>query len=139
MTRTIQTANAVFSDLMSPEFTITIEIWPDLREAHDAICNKGVPRAELSAAFPALDLSRCSDEWDYEPHSRPAATQRAEQVRKTLAERPEQNILLVTHRAFINYLIEDHGLQFSNCGRSFFRSFSLTYAKYRAAIVYLRT
>ncbi|KAJ6531062.1 phosphoglycerate mutase-like protein [Mycena capillaripes] len=115
MTRTIQTALAVFPDLLSPEFTIAVEIWPDLREAHDAICNKGVPRTELSAAFPALDFSRCIDEWDYESHSRKSATQRAERVRKALAERPEQNILLVTHRGFINYLIQVAGPQFSNC------------------------
>jgi broad specificity phosphatase PhoE len=115
MTRTIQTALTVFPDLLHAfQTAIAVEIWPDLREAHDAICNKGVPRAEMSAAFPGLDFSRCSEEWDYAPHSRAGATQRAERVRAELAERPEQNILLVGHRGFIDYLVA--GPQFSNCG-----------------------
>ncbi|KAJ6457399.1 phosphoglycerate mutase-like protein [Mycena vitilis] len=112
MTRTIQTTLALFPDLLSRS-AIALEIWPDLREAHDAICNKGVQRAELSTAFPRLDFSRCNEEWDYEPHSHETATRRAESVRAALAERPEQNILLVGHRGFINYLVA--GPQFANC------------------------
>ncbi|KAF8205493.1 phosphoglycerate mutase-like protein [Mycena galopus ATCC 62051] len=111
MTRTIQTALAVFPDLLSQ--SIPVEIWPDMREAHDAICNKGLSRTELSAAFLGLDFSRCSQEWDYEAHSPKAATSRAERVRAALAERPEQNILIVGHRGFIDYLVA--GPQFSNC------------------------
>lgn len=114
MNRTINTALAVLPDLLS-QSAITVEIWPDMREAHDAICNKGVSRAELSAAFPDLDFSRCNEEWDYEDHSHDAATRRAERVRTVLAERSEQNILLVGHRGFIDYLVA--GPQFANCGR----------------------
>ncbi|KAJ7453085.1 phosphoglycerate mutase-like protein [Mycena latifolia] len=115
MVRTIQTTLAVFPDLLSPGHSKTaLEIWPDLREAHDAICNKGVPRAKLAAAFPGLDFSCCREEWDYEAHSDEVAIQRAKRVRAALAERPEQNILLVSHRGFIDYLVS--GPQFSNCG-----------------------
>ncbi|KAJ7355816.1 histidine phosphatase superfamily [Mycena albidolilacea] len=110
MNRTINTALAVLPDLLSQS---AVEIWPDMREAHDAICNKGVSRAELSAAFPDLDFSRCNEEWDYEDHSHDAATRRAERVRTVLAERSEQNILLVGHRGFIDYLVA--GPQFANC------------------------
>ncbi|KAJ6501883.1 phosphoglycerate mutase-like protein [Mycena sanguinolenta] len=112
MTRTIQIAFALFPDLLS-QCAIAIEIWPDLREAHDAICNKGVSRAELSAAFPGLDFSRCNEDWDYEAHSPDGAARRAERVRTALAERPEKRILLVGHRGFIDYLVP--GPQFSNC------------------------
>ncbi|KAJ7879016.1 histidine phosphatase superfamily [Mycena olivaceomarginata] len=90
MNRTINTALAVLPDLS--QSAITVEIWPDMREAHDAICNKG---------------------WDYEDHSHDAATRRAERVRTVLAERSEQNILLVGHRGFIDYLVA--GPQFANC------------------------
>ncbi|KAJ6526216.1 histidine phosphatase superfamily [Mycena vulgaris] len=112
MVRTIQTALAAFPDLL-PQSKIAVEIWPDLREAHDAICNKGVPRATLAAAFPRLDFSRCREEWDYEAHSDEVAIQRAGRVRAALAERPEQDILLISHRGFISYLVS--GPQFSNC------------------------
>ncbi|KAJ7073829.1 histidine phosphatase superfamily [Mycena amicta] len=86
-----------------------LEVWPDLREAHGAICNLGVSRAKLAAVFESqitLDLSLCSEEWDYEVHSKEEAKRRAERVRKALAQRTERDILLVTHRAFIKYLVE---------------------------------
>ncbi|KAJ7745499.1 histidine phosphatase superfamily [Mycena olivaceomarginata] len=100
MNRTINTALAVLPDLSQSATTRT------------TIC-KGVSRAELSAAFPDLDFSRCNEEWDYEDHSHDAATRRAERVRTVLAERSEQNILLVGHRGFIDYLVA--GPQFANC------------------------
>ncbi|KAJ7154174.1 histidine phosphatase superfamily [Mycena filopes] len=116
MTRTIQTALAIFPDLLTqsgPNSNIALEIWPDLRETHEAICNKGVSRATMAAAFPQLDFSRCSEEWDYEAHSAVGATARAMRVRALLAERTEQNILLVGHRGFIDFLVP--GPQISNC------------------------
>ncbi|KAJ7137950.1 phosphoglycerate mutase-like protein [Mycena epipterygia] len=113
MDRTIQTALAAFPDLLLPSSKIRVEIWPDLREAHDAICNKGVPRAKLAAKFPAIDFSLCREEWDYEDHSDEVAIRRAKRVRDALAGRPEQSILLISHRGFIDYLVS--GPQFSNC------------------------
>ncbi|KAJ7481031.1 histidine phosphatase superfamily [Mycena galericulata] len=114
MVRTIQTAMSAFPDLLDQPSSATIlEIWPDLREAHDAVCNLGVSRAKLSAAFPGVDLSHCSEEWDYEEHSDEAAALRAERVRTALAQRPEQNILLISHRVFIDCLVA--GPQFANC------------------------
>ncbi|KAJ7706848.1 histidine phosphatase superfamily [Mycena rosella] len=114
MVRTIQTALAAFPDLLPlHQSKTTLEIWPDLREAHDAICNKGVARTQLAAAYPELDFSRCREDWDYEAHSDEVAIQRAKRVRAVLAERPEQSILLISHRGFIDYLVS--GPRFSNC------------------------
>ncbi|KAJ7766607.1 phosphoglycerate mutase-like protein [Mycena metata] len=112
MTRTIQTALATFPHLLAQN-PASLEIWPDLREAHDAVCNQGVSRAKMAAAFPQVDFSRCSEEWDYEVHSAEAATRRAKRVRAALAERTERNTLLVGHRGFIDYLVA--GPRFSNC------------------------
>jgi len=118
MTRTIQTMYAVLSTLENSGTDIPKEIWPNLREAHDAICNKGVSRAIIAAAYPTLDFSRCNVEWDYEEHSDEAATLRAKEVLDEVRGRPEKDILLVGHRAFLAYLVGDE--RFLNCGK--FRS-----------------
>ncbi|THU77192.1 phosphoglycerate mutase-like protein [Dendrothele bispora CBS 962.96] len=113
MTRTIQTMYAVLSTLENSGIDIPKEIWPNLREAHDAICNKGVSRAIIAAAYPTLDFSRCNVEWDYEEHSDEAATLRAKEVLDEVRRRPEKDILLVGHRAFLAYLVGDE--RFLNC------------------------
>lgn len=109
MTRTIQTALIAFKDLGSnPSSRTSVQIWPDLREAHDAICNKGVSRAELSAKFPQFDFSECREQWDYEEHSHEVAVVRAERVRRLLQDMSQRyrNIYVVTHRGFIAYLVK---------------------------------
>jgi broad specificity phosphatase PhoE len=58
MTRTIQTALIVFNQLLNRgSASLKLEVWPDLREAHDAICNTGVGRPTLGAQFDRLDFS----------------------------------------------------------------------------------
>lgn len=117
MTRTIQTALLACGHLInaSPR-AAEVQVWPDLREAHDAICNKGVDRADLKTKFPQLDFSECSEMWDYLPHTIEDATMRAERVRQHLDALPEsyKNILLVTHRGFIAFLVQ--GTRFDVCG-----------------------
>ncbi|KAI9650963.1 hypothetical protein NHQ30_000999 [Ciborinia camelliae] len=49
MTRTIQTAMNAFPSIGSAPNGTEVQIWPDLREAHDAICNKGMSRVDISA------------------------------------------------------------------------------------------
>lgn len=116
MTRTIQTALNIFPFLREQNpFPIPVEIWPDLRETHNAECNKGLPLVELSEKFPQFDYSRCSELWDYPPHSIEAATIRAERVRKALKELSAtySNIVVITHRGFIAYLAK--GRRFNTC------------------------
>ena len=116
MTRTIQTAlNAFPSILSSTPIQAEVQIWPDLREAHDANCNKGVSRTEMLAKFPQFNFAECPEEWDHPPHSIEDATARAEVVRRRLKELSKQyaNIGLVTHWGFIAFLVE--GDRFDVC------------------------
>ena len=111
MTRTIQTAMNAFPSIGSaPNGTKVpeVQIWPDLREAHDAVCNKGISRANISAKYPHLNFSECPEEWDHPPHTIEDATMRAEKVREHLKElsKLHDNIVLITHRGFIAFLVK---------------------------------
>ena len=116
MTRTIQTALYAFPSIFdSVPFQTEVQIWPDLREAHDAECNKGVSRAEMVTKFPQLSFAGCPDEWDYPPFGTEDAIARAEGVRRHLKELSKQyaNIALITHRRFIAFLVK--GDRFDVC------------------------
>ena len=117
MTRTIQTALNAFPALIgATSFQVNVQIWPDLREAHDAICNKGVSGAEMTAKFPQFNFLDCPEEWDHPPHTAESAVVRAERVRHRLEELTitYKNIALVTHRGFIAFLVQ--GKRFDECG-----------------------
>lgn len=108
MTRTIQTAmNAFPSILGSTSFQPEVQIWPDLREVYNATCNQGLSRAEISAKFPQFNFEECPEEWDYPPSTIESATARAEIVRRRLQElsKAYRNIVLITHRGFIAFLV----------------------------------
>ncbi|EJD41095.1 phosphoglycerate mutase-like protein [Auricularia subglabra TFB-10046 SS5] len=105
MTRTIQTAFALFPDGLRAG-GLPLHIWPELREAHDAACNKGRPRAEMQRAYPHLDFSLCAEVWSYEPHSFQAAVQRAESVRRRFLALPGPDVVVVGHRGFLAFLVE---------------------------------
>lgn len=118
MTRALQTAILAFPDLIGtshPE--IEVQIWPELREAHDAPFNKGVGRAEISEKFPQFDFSSCPEEWDHAPHSTVTATVRAEGVRLRLKELAEKyrDILVISHRGFLAFMVQ--GSRFQVCGK----------------------
>jgi broad specificity phosphatase PhoE len=109
MTRTIQTAMNMFPFLEKESpLEIPVQIWPDLREANDAICNKGLSRAKLQSKFPQFDFSECHDEWDYPEHTIEGATIRAEQVRTRLKElsMTYDNIAVITHRGIKAFLVK---------------------------------
>jgi broad specificity phosphatase PhoE len=114
MTRTIQTALTAFGPILQGPGAVPLIVWPDLREAHDAICNKGVSRSMLMESFPHLDFSLCMVEWEYEAHSDEAAIRRAEKVKADLWECNAMDILIISHRGFISYLVA--GSEFSHCG-----------------------
>ncbi|KAH6605837.1 hypothetical protein Trco_004990 [Trichoderma cornu-damae] len=118
MTRTIQTALIVFGQHLSRQPPkAELQVWPDLREAHDAICNKGVSRADMAAKFGQLDFSACREEWDYPPHSVQDAAARAERVRRRLKDLSGsyKNIILVTHRGFIAFLVKGERFDVCEC------------------------
>jgi len=117
MTRTIETALIVVQSLRKEDAaSVPIVICPDLREAHDAECNKGMPRAVMQSKYPDLDFLQCPENWDYEMHTPQAAIKRAERVRKLLKEFTSkyQNILLISHRGFLAFLVQ--GSRFEVCG-----------------------
>ncbi|KAK0727793.1 histidine phosphatase superfamily [Lasiosphaeria miniovina] len=136
MTRAIQTALLVFgtaAEETPPDIPrhaqsqnpvsvpVPVQVWPDLRETHDhATCNKGLGRAALAARFPGLDFSLCGPEWDeayYPAHSAARAEARAERVRSRLCALARsglyENIVLVTHRGFVAFLVP--GARFGLC------------------------
>ncbi|RMZ68251.1 phosphoglycerate mutase family [Pyrenophora seminiperda CCB06] len=109
MTRTLQTAMNMFPFLVEQApFDIPVQVWPDLREANDAICNKGLSRAELESKYPQFNFSECNEEWDYPEHTISRATERAERVRKRLKElsMSYSNIAVITHRGFKEFLVK---------------------------------
>lgn len=54
------------------------------------------------------------EEWDYEAHSDESAALRAQRIIAELQQRPERNILVVSHRGIIECFTE--GTVFANCG-----------------------
>ena len=122
MTRTIQTAINMFPFLTdAASFNIPVQIWPELREANDAVCNKGLSRKELASNFPQFDFSECHEEWDYPEHSIEGATERAEGVRRRLKElcATYGNIAVITHRGIKAFLVKGKrfGLAETRCYR----------------------
>jgi broad specificity phosphatase PhoE len=124
MTRTLQTALLAFPSHLSPsaEDKVEVQIWPDLREGYDAICNRGISRKAISAKFPQFDFAECNEEWDYEAHSTPGAEERAERVRRRLLELSRQekyeNIAVISHRGIIAFMVQ--GERFGHCGMYWF-------------------
>jgi broad specificity phosphatase PhoE len=119
MTRTIQTAIAVFGPLiLGSEPKIKVQIWPELREAHDHICCQGSSKEEMMIKFPDFNFSGCHDEWDYPTHTTESAVARGEEVRRKLRGLIEKHkhIVLITHRGFVAFLVQ--GPRFQTCGKS---------------------
>jgi broad specificity phosphatase PhoE len=115
MTRTIQTAINMFPDLQQVSGSqVPVQIWPDLREANDAICNLGLARNKLQSKFPHFDFLECHENWDYPLHTIVDATARAERVRKRLQHLSAtfKNIVVISHRGLIAYLVK--GRRFSS-------------------------
>ena len=122
MTRTIETAMNLFPFLNGAgPWEVPTQIWPNLREANDAICNKGLSRAELASKFPQFDFSECHEEWDYPEHSIESATTRGENVRRRLKDLSTtySNIVVVTHRGIKAFLVKGKrfGLAETRCYR----------------------
>jgi broad specificity phosphatase PhoE len=109
MTRAIQTAMNIFPFLqIASTSEIPVRIWPDLREANDAICNKGVPRKDIQTKFPQFDFNECHETWDYATHTITDAVARAERIRRRLHDLSAtfKNIALVSHRGLIAFLVQ---------------------------------
>ncbi|KAL1623538.1 hypothetical protein SLS54_004528 [Diplodia seriata] len=124
--RTIQTAVYCFgAALAQPD--VPFVLVPLAQEVAANPCDTGFPADELRAALPemvdpaAVGFDLGAKSGIYTP-SFPAVERRAALLRAWLRARPEQNVVLVTHGAFLHYLIEDwadydpkKGTGFCNC------------------------
>ncbi|KAF4534040.1 Phosphoglycerate mutase family protein [Lasiodiplodia theobromae] len=136
--RTIQTASYCFgAALARPD--VPFLLVPHAQEVAANPCDTGFAADELKAALPEMvdaksvefdlgkiDFGLVEEGWNsksgiYTP-SFPAVERRAALFRAWLRARPEENIVLVTHGAFLHYLMEDwtdydpkKGTGFCNC------------------------
>ncbi|KAF4313636.1 Ubiquitin-conjugating enzyme E2 [Botryosphaeria dothidea] len=136
--RTIQTASYCFgAALARPD--VPFLLVPLAQEVAANPCDTGFPADELRGAVPELvkegevpfdlrkiDFGLVEEGWNsksgiYKP-SFPAVERRATLLRAWLRARPEENVVLVTHGAFLHYLMEDwsdydpkKGTGFCNC------------------------
>ncbi|KAF2023285.1 phosphoglycerate mutase-like protein [Setomelanomma holmii] len=109
MTRTIQTAINVFPSLQQVDkFTAPVQIWPELREANDATCNKSHSRAGMQSRFPQFDFSECPEQWNYPEHTEEGAIARAECVRNRLhgLSNKYRSIVVISHRGIIAFMVK---------------------------------
>jgi len=111
MPRTINTAIRALGVTVE---RATVQIWPDLREAHDRLPNEVLPRAVMEAKFPRFDFSECREEADYGPQRPSNAAARTKRVRLRVKglTGAYRRILLVTHRGFCTYIVQ--GADFTN-------------------------
>ena len=109
--RTVYTTLISFEPVL--EKGVQIIALPEAQETSDVPCDTGsgpsVLHAEMSGL--PLDLSLVHDGWNnkvgkWAPTSE-AIIARAKEARKWLKERPEKEIVLVTHGGYLHYFTED--------------------------------
>lgn len=113
MTRTIQTALCCFSDSIPRTVTKKLLLLPDAQETTDLPCDVGSPVSTLREEFgEIIDTHLVSEEWTSkkgvyatDPSSLRA---RAKALRQWLWKRPESEILVVSHGAILDYVVEDN-------------------------------
>ncbi|ORY14653.1 histidine phosphatase superfamily [Clohesyomyces aquaticus] len=136
--RAIQTAILSFGPTLArPE--VPYLVIPTAQEVSSLNCDTGHAREYLEIMIPKLhgsdnlgfDLAKINldavvEGWNsktgYWGHNKAAVTKRAADLRSWLFQRPEANILIVTHGAFLHYLTEDwtgddpiRGTAYLNC------------------------
>ena len=106
--RTIQTALLGLASSHTP-----LELDPDLQEADRWPCDTGsdIPLLEAEFSGYSLDFSHLPRDWNnkkgvYAPTPE-ALEERARNVRRSLRNREEQTILVVTHGGFLAYLVPE--------------------------------
>lgn len=125
MTRAIQTARYAFAP--ESQRGMVILAIPEAQEAQDDPSSTGSPASQLRTKFSAdiVDFHLLTEDWyrkeganAYEDH---ALRERARKLRLILRERPEKNIVLVTHGLFAHYVTEHVDPEGHQTGRSFCR------------------
>jgi broad specificity phosphatase PhoE len=110
--RTLQTALLAFDRTLQSRH-MTILALPELQETSSLPCDTGSSVSDLRATFPdaPVDWSDVPDEWTskegrWAPTTR-AVQERARELRNWLRDRPEAEIVLVTHGGLLHHLTED--------------------------------
>ncbi|KAF7537356.1 hypothetical protein G7Z17_g12870 [Cylindrodendrum hubeiense] len=85
-----------------------IEVWSDLQEAHDTVCDEGLVPDDSSVKFPRIDPTASDGGWEYVTYGSGDATARAERVRQRVKRLSGsyRNIFLITHGSFITFLVK---------------------------------
>lgn len=111
LSRAIETADHVIPPSSSSHERISLDIFREV--SGDMLNAKRRTRTELSARFPAWSFDAVAEEdglWTPEMENLDDAAERGYLGLKWLLERPEENILLVSHGGILRYLMERHPL-----------------------------
>lgn len=113
MWRTIQTAAYCFHDVIPQTETKKILLLPDAQETTAIPCDVGSPKSAIVQEFGDLvDASLLSDEWTSKEGryatDAPALRARAKALRQWLRARPEREIVVVSHGAILDYIVEEN-------------------------------
>ncbi|EME48841.1 hypothetical protein DOTSEDRAFT_67786 [Dothistroma septosporum NZE10] len=110
--RTIYTALEAFEGIIRKK-DVKVVALPEVQETSDLPCDTGSDRAELEKEFEGrpVDLALVKDDWNNKRGRwAPTATaiqSRAGEARLWLMNRPEKEIIVVTHGGFLHYFTED--------------------------------
>lgn len=112
MRRTIQTAQYCFKDIIATTPSRTLLLLPLAQEVTDQPCDIGSSPGEIEAEFGDLvDVSLMEEPWTSKQGIYAATLEgletRARVLRRWLFEREENDVLIVGHGAFFDYLL--HG------------------------------
>lgn len=113
MKRTIRTALLAFGETILEPKSLQVVCLPELQETSGLPCDTGSTREELERLFrgQAVDLQYVTPGWDRKigrwAPDREAVQARARQARVWLKNRPEKEIVCVTHGDFLHYFMED--------------------------------
>ncbi|KAI9041292.1 histidine phosphatase family protein [Aspergillus affinis] len=133
--RTLYTALKGFEPVFTAHPDKTILLHPDLQEVSDFPCDVGSERGALESEIrnnkvPA-DMSLVSDGWQLKrgkhAPNREAITLRARDMRCWLRDRPEKEIVVVTHGGLLHYMTEDWEDNCRNTGTGWMNTEYRTY------------
>ncbi|CAI7656073.1 uncharacterized protein N7487_003287 [Penicillium crustosum] len=110
--RTIQTALLAFPSHVG-DGALKVIAWPEVQEASDLNCDTGSDLLDIKAEFEKLpvDFTLVEPGWHIKQGKwAPAAgrlLERAQLAREWLSQRPEKEIVVVSHGCFLHFLTED--------------------------------
>lgn len=113
MWRTIQTALYCFHDSILKTETKKILLLPDAQETTAVPCDIGSPKSVLTEKFGDLvDAHMVTDDWTSKQGrygtGAPELRERAKALRQWLKARPEGEIVVVSHGAILDYVVEEN-------------------------------